>query len=187
MNAYSITAPHPLLNFLLLQAAWFVAVLGAAHQLNWPALTAVSAVLLWHCLGASRPLAELKLIGYVTLLGLAIELLNVRLGWMEARGTLAPFLPAPWLVALWSLFATGLNVSLHWLKSHRLGAGLAGAVAGPAAYAGGARLEALAFDHALPALLVLSVCWAVALPLMLWLAGKFNGFAPIASAGRVSP
>ena len=166
---------HQVLNFLLLQGAWFTAVLGAAHGWNWPGCLSVAAVLLWHLRVVGQPRRELALIGWVTVLGLLIEILNNWLGWLQARATPVDYLPAPWLIALWSLFAASLNVTLRWLRHHRLGAALLGAIAGPAAYAAGARLDALQLVQPTQALLSLALLWALAMPLMAWLAQQLDG------------
>jgi hypothetical protein len=169
------TLAHRLLNVVLLQAAWFVAVLGAARFGNGPAWLAACATLLWHLKMSGSPREELKLAACITLMGVLIETLNAQLGWLQARATLADNFPAPWLIALWLLFAASLNVTLRWLRPYRWGAAALGAVAGPLAYAGGARLDALQLNNPTAALLSLSLLWALALPTMLWLAQRFDG------------
>ncbi len=160
---------YNLIHAVLWQAAWFAAVLGAAHGLPWlgPAATVpVLALHLWQhrCdrdRGWAMPLIALGL-------GLAIDsLLGQVAGLRMARGdgTWAAW-ATPWMGSLWILFATALGASLSWLRQRQaLAAGL-GAIAGPLAYYGGARLGALTIDG-WPTLVAIGVAWAVALPILL--------------------
>jgi len=79
-------------------------------------------------------------------------------------------------VALWMLFATTLNVSLAWLKRSALLAALFGAIGGPLAYYGGAKLGALSFLAPTPALVALALGWGLLTPLLIKLALRFDGF-----------
>jgi hypothetical protein len=79
------------------------------------------------------------------------------------------------MVALWGLFAIALNVTLRWLRRRYLLAAVLGAVCGPASFVAGVKLGAAQFVDRVPALAVLAVVWAVAMPLLVWLAQRFDG------------
>jgi hypothetical protein len=101
-------------------------------------------------------------------LGLVLEHVLLYAGVVRYAGDPA-WVPV-WMLALWPLFATTLNVSLAWFKP-RLGlAALAGCVAGPLAYVGGAALGAIQLDTS--ALWILALGWALAFPLLLALARR---------------
>jgi cell division protein FtsW (lipid II flippase) len=82
-----------------------------------------------------------------------------------------------WMVAMWALFATTLNVSLRWLRPHVGLAALIGAVGGPAAYYAGARLGAIEFTVAGAAMAAIALGWAVLTPLLLRVAARLDGYA----------
>ena len=88
---------------------------------------------------------------------------------------------------LWMLFATTLNVSLRWLRRMPAAAVVLGALGGPLAYWGGARLGGMTFAAPLAATVVLAVGWAVLTPAMVWLSRRFDGFPASAPADATAP
>ena len=82
-----------------------------------------------------------------------------------------------WMVALWALFATTLNVSLRWLRARPWLGALLGALGGPAAYYAGARLGALELATAGAGLGAIAIGWAVLTPLLLGTARRLDGYA----------
>jgi hypothetical protein len=102
----------------------------------------------------------------------------VALHWLDFRsGYLIDGMAPHLILALWALFAITLNLSLAWLKSRLPVAVLIGAIAGPLAYWGGARLGAVVFLEPLPAMIALSLGWALFTPLLALLARRFDGIA----------
>ncbi|HWR87050.1 MAG TPA: DUF2878 domain-containing protein, partial [Acidiferrobacterales bacterium] len=98
-------------------------------------------------------------------------------GWLAyPSGTLIAGTAPHWIVALWMLFAITLNVSLGWLKQRLFVAMLFGAIGGPLAYLGGAKLGALSFAAPTAALIALTIGWALFTPLLVMLARRFDGF-----------
>jgi hypothetical protein len=166
------------INVLLYQGAWLAVVLGMAAGKPWVCLAGVLVALAWHLARAHAPLREIQLIGLATVLGATFESLLVYGGWvsMDSRLLLGGVLPVG-MVALWAAFATTLNVSLRTLRKRwLLGAVLAG-LGAPLAYAAGARLGALHWVLAAPALVLIALAWAVAMPLLLRSALRFDGYA----------
>ena len=176
------------LNVVLFQAGWFACVLGAAHG-HAVAGTGIAALIVAiHALRATRPAEEIKLIACAMVIGAVLDSIVVAAGVLDYRGgsALAPVAP-PWIVALWALFATTLNVSLSWLKSRLLVASILGAVAGPLSYAAGAKLGALTFTHPTAAMLALALEWAIAMPLLALLARRYDGVATPGSSPIAPP
>lgn len=151
------------LNLLAFQAGWFATVLGAAHGLAWLGPVAVLAAIALHLALTPQRLPELRLLMVAAGSGLVFEHALLYAGLVRYAGDPA-WVPL-WMLALWPLFATTLNVSLAWFKSRLALAALAGCLAGPLAYAGGEALGAIELHE--PALWVIAAGWALAFPLLL--------------------
>ncbi|MEP7208708.1 MAG: DUF2878 domain-containing protein [Casimicrobiaceae bacterium] len=166
------------INVVLFQFGWFACVLGAARGTPWLGPVVVAAIVGWHLARATFPGRELALIASAALAGVLFETLLVRAGWVRFDGrTIATGMGPYWMVALWALFATTLNVSLRALHRRPVLALLLGAIGGPAAYYGGARLGALDLVELQAALLALAVGWGLITPLLVALARRLDGYA----------
>jgi len=166
-------------NFVLFQLGWFSCVLGAANGVAWLGPVVVLAVVIIHLVLSLRPGPELKLVLSAMGLGLVTDSLLLASGWLSYPGSsligsLAPY----WIVAMWGLFATTLNVSMRWLAGRYGLAVLLGAIGGPLSYYGGQKLGAMVFLAPVPALAALALAWAIAMPLLVWLARRFDGVTP---------
>jgi hypothetical protein len=166
-----------ILNAALFQAGWWACVLGAAHgHATWGVIVA-AAVIAWHLARAARPRKELALASIAVLAGLVFENALARSEWVrytdEGEGlALAPL----WIVAMWPLFATTLNVSLRALRTHPWIAALVGLAGGPAAYYAGARLGALELLSPVNALAAIAAGWAILTPALCAAARRFDGY-----------
>ena len=170
-------------NFVLFQIGWFACVLGGAHDWPWLGTSIALVIVGWHVARAVRPRDELVLILIAAGIGAVFDSALVILGWVAYHsGTLIPGTAPYWIVTLWMLFATTLNVSLRWLRRSRLAAIALGAVGGPLAYWGGARLGAMEFVVPVAATAAIAVGWAVLTPFLVWLAQQFDGYAPASVA-----
>ncbi len=168
----------PWINVALFQAAWLAIVLSAAYGQPWSAPIVTGAVLAWHLYHAHRPRRELALIGIAIVVGAGFETLMASLQVLEpASGILVPGFAAYWLVCLWAVFATTLNVSLRWLQPRPVLAAALGALGGPLAYVGGAKLGALHLESSYPSIGALAFGWALATPLLLATARRLDGYA----------
>lgn len=168
MNAHGT---HLLVNAVAFQLGWFVCVQGRA---TWALATAVLLLAL-HARVVLRDTREWTLLAAVTALGFVVDSAMIRAGVLvPANG--AHWAPL-WLVCIWLLLATTLAHSLAWLQRRLPLAVMLGAVAGPLAYVGGAqfgaaRLGAGGVFGAWTSHIVLALCWAVLVPLLLWLAQR---------------
>lgn len=164
------------INFVGFQAAWTAAVFGAARGNDWIGPLVVLIWLAVHIFLTGRPKREIRIALTALGLGLLTESLMIGIGAYTLQGFVrAGILPPLWLLALWINFGTLVNGSLSWLKSrYGMGAFL-GFWGGPAAYYSGHRLGALTFHPPLTTHLVLTaIVWAAAVPLLFFLAGKFE-------------
>jgi hypothetical protein len=176
-----------LVNFVAFQVGWFACVLGGAHQFPWLGTILVSIIIAVHLSRASRPRAELSLVLLAIAIGSVWDSYLVWRGWLEyPSGTLIPDTAPHWILAMWGVFATTLNVSLRWLKQRWLIAILSGAIAGPLAYYAGARLGGVVFADQTTALIALGLGWAVLMPLLMALSERLDGFPDLATARRIA-
>ena len=169
-----------LANFILFQVGWFACVLGGAHDHPWLGAGVAVAIVAWHLARARQPRRELALVLISTGLGAIFESALAALGWVRyPSGTLVAGAAPVWLVAIWMVFATTLNVSLRWLRRFPVAASALGALAGPLAYWGGARLGAMEFVSPVAATASLAIGWAALTPALLAIAKRFDGVAPV--------
>jgi Protein of unknown function (DUF2878) len=170
------SSANVIVNFMAFQIGWFACVLGAAWGRPWIGTAIAAAVVALHLWCVARPGQELRLIAAALAIGLAWDSLLMNLGLVTFQSGFPLEYAAPqWILALWALFATTLNVSLRWLQGRWLVAALLGAAAGPLSYWAGMRLGALVLPELLPALLALAVGWGAMTPLLLVVARRFNG------------
>lgn len=164
-------------NVLLFQLGWFAIVLAAARGHPWVAMIVAVAASFWHVAHAPKAGREIALIGVAVGFGVVFETLLARFGVVTAEsGILVAGTAAYWLVCLWALFSTTFNLSLRWLRPRPFLAAALGAVGGPLAYLGGAELGALRLEPLIPALAVLAIGWAGAMPVLLRTAQRLDGY-----------
>ena len=168
-----------LANFIAFELGWLACVVGAAHGFAALGACAVLAIAAVHLAFARRPRAELALLLCAAAIGAVFDSLLAATGWVRyANGVLIAGTAPYWIVALWMLFATTLNVSLGWLKQRLAWAALFGAIGGPLSFLGGAKLGALSFGNETAAMIALALGWAALTPLLLRLAVRFDGYSP---------
>ncbi len=156
------------INFIVFQAAWFAAVLGAANGMPWLGVIAVPLALALHLALSPdwRPELLLALVAAGT--GFVFDSVLV------AAGSFSPIpyvFPAPfsslWMVMLWVNLATTMNVSMGWLRGRYVLGLVFGAIGGPLAYYSGAKLGAMTRLPDPRGLLGIGIAWAIAFPLLL--------------------
>jgi hypothetical protein len=156
------------INFIVFQAAWFAAVLGAANGMPWLGVVAVPLALALHL--ALSPTWRPELLLSLAAAGTGFVFDSI----LVAAGSFSPIpyiFPAPfsslWMVMLWVNLATTMNVSMSWLRG-RFAIGLVfGALGGPMAYYSGAKLGAMTRMPDPAGLLGIGIAWAIAFPLLL--------------------
>ncbi len=164
-------------NFILFQVGWFACVISSAN--NTPVIGSILAlgIIGMHILRAIKPVKELSLIGIAMFIGLIWDSILVQQGWLNyTSGTFIEGAAPYWIVIMWGLFATTLNISLHWLKDRIFLAIIFGAIAGPLAYYAGQRLGAVHFISHFNALTALSIGWAVFTPVLIFFSNLLDGY-----------
>jgi len=157
-----------LLNFILFQIGWFACVLSAADNKPMLGVTVAFVIVAIHVFMAKQKQHEVVLIISAMLTGLIWDSLLVWQNWIDyPSGMLHTNLAPYWIVIMWALFSTTLNVSLAWLKHKLLLAAVLGALAGPLAYYAGYKLNALQFNDINTALVALAIGWALFTPMLM--------------------
>jgi hypothetical protein len=157
-----------LVNFALLQGAWFGCVLGAAAGATWVVWASGLAALAAHFALVRDRRPDVALVVVAVAFGAVSETVARGVGAYDVPGDLvpAPF-PPSWFLLLWAVFATAVRHCMGWMSGRYAVAVVLGAVGGPLSLSGGARLGAVTLAD--DAVLFWGVCgaqWAVAMPLL---------------------
>ena len=167
---------HLLINFAAFQVGWFSSVIGAAKQMPWLGPLAFLVVLAIHLRRAHRPQSELALVITCGIIGVFFDSLLVAIGWVTYPSGLFNDLMAPyWIVTMWMLFGTTLNLSMGWLKGRPLLAAFFGAIGGPTSYLAGQKLGGIEFLELYPAMITLAIGWGLVMPILMKLAERLDG------------
>ena len=166
-------------NIILFQIGWLCCVLAGANHVPWLGTLSALAIVAWHIRSVMHPRNELLLIVSAGITGILWDSLLVYAGLLQyPSGTLFAGTAPHWIIAMWLLFATTLNVSLRWLKQRPLLAAALGAISGPAAWFTGYKLGGVQIPDMVSAMTVLAVGWALLMPLLMFLSNRFDGTRP---------
>lgn len=159
-----------LLNIAGFQAGWFSCVLMAAQGTPLYGVVIAIAIVLLHIATSQNRLVIMILLTITTITGSIWDSMLINLGIFEFQnGQLGEKIVPLWIMAMWLLFATTLNVSLRWLYNRFWLAVAIGAVAGPLAYQGGAALGGVNITGGLTANIIIATGWAFILPALMHL------------------
>jgi len=167
-----------IINFLLFQLGWFACVLGGAYdQVLIGSLIAIL-VIAYHLYRANETKQELFLLTIALIIGFVFESTVTAQGLArythgQAFDVIAPF----WMILMWPLFATTLNLSMRWLKNlSPLPVSLVGAIFAPLAYSAGNKLGAVEYNNLTLSLSIIAIAWAVLLPVLITFSKKLDGY-----------
>jgi hypothetical protein len=156
------TTAQLVLNALIFQLGWWLAVLGGDRV----ALLVAATTLVLHGLCISRERAEWLCIVATVAIGCVLDSTLHSLDILQFPAFSGVGVPL-WLATIWLLFATTLNHSLRWLQKHWFWAVLLGVFIAPLSYWAGVRFGVASFGVATPlALAILAICWGLLLPLL---------------------
>lgn len=163
------------INLSLFKIGWLIVVFSAAAGLAEVGAATVALIALIHLVRANRISSELALLFIAGCIGLVWESIIVQGGFLayptaETNGALAPY----WIVAMWVLFATTLNVGMKWLRKNLFVAALAGAICGPLSFLAGQKAGAVTLGD--NAVFIIGLGWAVLLPAVTMIARAFDGY-----------
>jgi len=164
-----------LVNFIGFQVGWFACVLGAANDKELLGMIIALGAIIYHVITQGDSLKELKLVLAATVIGLFWETWVLNLDILRYPSHPEALFWAPtWLIMMWALFATTINLSMEWLKGRWILALFMGAIFGPLAFIGGEKLGAVVFLDSTQSIVTLSIGWGLLMPLLLWIAERIN-------------
>ena len=157
------------LNFVGSQLLWLAAVGGAGNGMPWlgPAFLLLFAA--YQLSPPCRARGDVALMGIALLVGLVVDSIMAATGLARYASPFPFEWMAPlWILSLWVGFALTFNHSIAYLVSRPWVAAALGGFAGPFSYWVAARAwGAVEFaPPTWPALLVLGLLWALAMPLL---------------------
>ncbi|MBT8066928.1 MAG: DUF2878 domain-containing protein [Gammaproteobacteria bacterium] len=172
-----------LINLSLFKAGWLAAVFSAAASLPGVGTAVIGIAALVHIVLSDRPQDELRLLALAAAIGFAWESSLVASGLVSYEaGMILPGFAPYWIVAMWVLFATTINIGMRWLRKSTTIAVLTGAIGGPLSFLAGEKAGAVTFSDPQTALLVIGIGWALFLPLLVRYAVRNDARAvPVAS------
>ncbi|MDX2289279.1 MAG: DUF2878 domain-containing protein [Hyphomicrobiaceae bacterium] len=172
------TTADILINLAGFQVAWLsLAVSAAAGASHWGILVALVAMAV-HLARSPSSRPEVLLAVSAVVIGAAVEtaLAAATAVSPAASGPWPPF-PPFWLLALWAVFATLLNVTLRPLCPHIVLQVCLGCLFVPLSYYAGDALGALTLLAPVATSLgLVGLAWAFALPLLMALARRLDGW-----------
>lgn len=165
-------------NFILFQLGWFACVLGgASREYMWAGTVAAAIIVAVHLVRATNLRSEALLVLLTAAIGTAWDSGLMAAGlFIFNSGIVVSGLIPVWMIAMWVIFATTLNVSMTWMKGRYLLAALFGAIGGPVAYYAGHRLGAVDFNNTLMTMTAVAIGWSVIMPTLMLLTTRFNGY-----------
>jgi hypothetical protein len=172
---------YRIVNYIGFQVGWFASIGGAASGRPFLGPVVMGTVLALQLGWARKRTAEVALllaagaVGYVADSSLVLAGI---LGFAPSAGGW----PCPlWMVMMWVGLAGTLHSSMAWLLRRPLLTAAFGAVSAPLAYGAGVKAGAAHFGVA-PAVATIAVAveWAVAMPVLIWLAELTRPDRPLA-------
>jgi hypothetical protein len=162
-----------LLNLTLFKAGWLAAIFAAAASVPILGTAAIAIAVAVHLVRSDAPRDEFLLLALAAFTGFVWESILVYAGFMQYGPNAALAVTAPyWIVAMWVLFATTLNVGMRWLRKNLLVASVFGALGGPMSFLAGEKAGAVSFSDTSTALVLIGLGWAVILPLLVSFAAR---------------
>lgn len=168
-----------ILNFLLFQFGWFACVLGGAYDQALPGCLIAVLVIAYHFYRAREVIQELRLLTAALLIGFIFESIVTAQGFaIYSSGQVHDAIAPLWMILMWPLFATTLNISMRWMKSiSPLLVSLIGVIFAPLAYYAGNRLGAVEYDNLTLSLSIIAIAWAALLPILVSSSMKLDGYS----------
>lgn len=156
-----LLATNPIANAVWFQSCWFSGVL-----LQHPPYL-LAALLILHFVSHVDPRRALCKMFPIAFIGIVLDSVLTAAGVFVFSDQLTVGIPL-WLWGIWVAFVASFDLSLSFLKGRLWLASLLGAVSGTASYVAGMKLGAVTFGYSLPLTVgVLSMTWAIVLPLLL--------------------
>lgn len=162
-------------HFLLLQALWPAAVVGASHGLAWPVFAVLALMPAWTALRRANPGRDLKLAVSGLVVGMIFEVLLIGSGLIHYALQQGPGWPPLWILALWAGFTLNFRHCMAFFQRQRPAAAWLGLVGAPASVIAGVSLGAATAPVGLvPLGIAYGLAWALVMPLLAVLAERLD-------------
>lgn len=178
-SAKIVMSKSMIMNFLLFQLGWFACVLGGAYDQTLLGCLIAMLVIAYHFYRANEAIQELRLLAVALIIGFIFESIVTSQGLARySHGQVFDVIAPLWMILMWPLFATTLNLSMRWMKSlSPLLVSLVGAIFAPLAYYAGNRLGAVEYDNLTLSLSIIAIAWAALLPALVIFSIKLDGYS----------
>lgn len=164
-----------LINISLFKAGWLAAVFSAAASVPVLGTLAIAVAVAVHLARSESRAGEIRLLALATAIGFSWESLLVATGLVQyGAASVIPGTAPYWIVAMWLLFATTLNVGMRWLRKSMIITAVFGAIGGPMSFLAGQKAGAVSFPDPAVSLAVIGLGWAVFLPLLVRYASRVD-------------
>jgi hypothetical protein len=164
-----------ILNFVLFQSLWLSCILGAAHQIIWPAVIIVSSMLLLQLIPSYRHKNDGMFLYICIVMGFLLDSLLSYFGLIDYHYDIGFSHTAPfWILFLWSGFALTLNHSMAWLLNKPKIGTLFIIIGAPLSYYSAEKLKAIHINESMLTLSLISVMWLIVYHILLALNSLLN-------------
>lgn len=168
------------LNISLFKAGWLAAVFSAAASVPFLGTLAIAVAVATHLARSQSRSGEIRLLAMAAAIGFTWESLLVATGIVQYdAASIIPGTAPYWIVAMWLLFATTLNVGMRWLRKSMILTAFFGAIGGPLSFLAGQKAGAVSFPDTALSLAVIGLGWAVFLPLLVRFASRVDQQEPV--------
>lgn len=163
------------INLVLFKVVWATSLAGVVLGYAWLGLVMLGVFASWHASASPTAKADFLVAGIAVAIGLVLDSLYVQGGLITYNGEMFWSGLAPlWILVLWANFALTMNGCLAWLRKRKAIAAALSFVCGPLSYYGGIALgTATVTGDEWKLFAAIGMAWAIAVPLMLTLAGSF--------------
>lgn len=163
------------INFTGFQLGWFACVLLAAAGLPEYGVIFSIFIIVIHLMRNDTPIKNIRFMFLITLIGgLWDSILTYFELFVFESGVFIAGLAPYWIFMMWLLFSSTLTITFKWLYGRYWLAMVLGAVFGPLTYMAGERLGAVDIPQKLLASIVISLGWAILMPLFIKMSEQFN-------------
>ena len=159
-----------IINFLVFQINWVIAVFSAAKGYPWPGPIYIFVWATIHLyINKLFIWVELPIFFISGLIGYLVDSLLLLNNFIEfpTHAQLGPLSPL-WMVALWVSFSTTFRHSMNWLKQKYIFAVFFAFIGGPLAYFAGQKIGAINGINEISSIIAIGISWAIAFPFMLY-------------------
>lgn len=167
---------NAIINLGLFKAGWAAVVLLAAAGMPVAGALAALVVVGVHLVQSPDYKAEFALVAVSAGIGFVWESILVMTGVLDyGSAAMMPGMAPFWIVSMWMLFATTLNVGMRWLRKSTVLAGVAGLIGGPMAFVAGQGAGAVTLTDPVLSIAVIGCGWAFLLPALVAIASRLDG------------